>query len=153
MRSRVSQNRKDISGMDQRIGNFESLEAARAFFRGDRYATETGAVIDELREGQSVCSLEINEHHMNAEGKLMGGVIFTLIDFAFAAAAATVHRPTVVMQVSVSYLNAAKGKRLTARAECRKDGRTSCVYNVQVTDEDGRDIAQAVMTGFKLGKN
>ncbi len=134
----------------QGIGQFESIEAARTFFRGDRYATETGIVIDALEERKSVCSLEINEHHMNAEGGLMGGVIFTLIDFAFATAAATVHRPTVVMQVSVNYLNAAKGRKLTAQAECRKDGRTSCVYNVSVTDENGKDIAQAVMTGFKL---
>ena len=135
--------------MTGRIGNFLSIEAARDFFLGDRYATETGVVIDDLQEKKSVCSVEINEHHQNAEGGLMGGVIFTLIDFAFAAAAATVHRPTVLMQVSVNYLNAAKGKKLTARAECIKDGRTSCVYNVLVTDENSRNIALAVMTGFK----
>ncbi len=133
-----------------RIGNFESIEAARDFFRGDRYATESGIVIDELEEKRSVCSFEINEHHQNAEGGLMGGAIFTLVDFAFATAAATVHRPTVVMQVSMNYLNAAKGRKLIATAECRKDGKTSCVYNVLVKDENGKDIAQAVMTGFKL---
>jgi hypothetical protein len=33
---------------------------------------------------------------------------------------------------------------------CRKDGRTSCVYQVNITDDLGRDIAQAVVTGFKL---
>ena len=133
-----------------RIGNFESIEAARDFFRGDRYATESGIVIDELEEKRSVCSFEINEHHQNAEGGLMGGAIFTLVDFAFVTAAATVHRPTVVMQVSMNYLNAAKGRKLIATAECRKDGKTSCVYNVLVKDENGKDIAQAVMTGFKL---
>lgn len=136
--------------MENRIGTFESIEAAREFFRGDRYATESGIVIEKLEPGKSVCSFEINEHHLNAEGGLMGGAIFTLIDFAFATASSSIHRPTVAMQVSVSYLNAAKGKKLTAAAECRKDGRTSCVYNVQVTDDTGRDIAQAVMTGFKL---
>lgn len=133
-----------------KIGNFESIDAARAFFQGDRYATESGIVIDELEEKRSVCSFEINEHHRNAEGGLMGGAIFTLVDFAFATAASTVHRPTVVMQVSVNFMSAAKGKRLTAEAECRKDGRTSCVYNVLVKDDRGTEIAQAVMTGFKL---
>ena len=135
---------------EKRIGNFESIEAARDFFRKDRYATDSGIVIDELAERRSVCGFEISEQHLNAEGGLMGGAIFTLIDFAFATAAATVHRPTVVMQVSVSYLNAARGKRLTATAECRKDGKTTCVYNVLVRDDTGREIAQAVMTGFKL---
>lgn len=139
--------------MDQSTGTFESLEAARQFFRGDRFATESGITLDDLQEGKSVCSFEISGHHMNAEGGLMGGATFTLIDFAFATAAASIHRPTVVMQVSVSYLNAVKGKKLTATAECIKDGRTSCVYNVTVRDDTGRDIAQAVMTGFKLERN
>lgn len=137
--------------MEKKIGGFESLEAAREFFRGDRYATESGMVIDELEEGRSVCSFEINEHHMNAEGGLMGGAIFTLADFAFASAAATLHRPNVAMQVSMNYLNSAnKGKKLIATAECLKNGRTTCVFNVMVRDELERDIAQAVMTGFKL---
>ena len=136
--------------MTVRIGTFESIEEARAFFRGDRYATESGMEIEELGEGWSVCSFEISGHHMNAQGGVMGGAIFTLMDFAYAAAASAIHRPTVMMQASVSYLSATKGKKLTARAECRKDGRTSCVYNVNVTDDTGRDIAQAVMTGFKF---
>ncbi|MBR4249209.1 MAG: PaaI family thioesterase, partial [Verrucomicrobia bacterium] len=61
-----------------------------------------------------------------------------------------VHRPTVAQQVSINYLNTPKGRRLIARSICRKDGRTSCVYNVDVTDDTGREIAQFVGTGFKL---
>ena len=80
----------------------------------------------------------------------MGGAIFTLIDLAFAAAANNAHRPTVAQQVSVNFLSGSRGSALTARAVCRKDGRSSCVYNVDVTDDLGRDIAQAVVTGFKL---
>ena len=37
-----------------------------------------------------------------------------------------------------------------ARATYRKDGRSSCVVNVDVTDDTGRDVAQFVGTGFKL---
>ena len=136
--------------MGEHIETIKSLEEARPFFSQDRFATEAGMVIDELSPGRAVCSFVINEHHRNAQGGVMGGATFTLMDFAFAVAASTMHRPTVAMQISVNYLNAAKDGKLTATAECRKDGRTSCVYNVQLTDEAGRDIAQAVMTGFKL---
>lgn len=136
--------------MGQKIGGFESLEAAQEFFRGDRYATESGMTLDDLQEGRSVCSFTAGARHQNAQGGLMGGAIFTLIDLAFAAAAASIHRPTVVMQASVNFLSAPKGDKLTAAAECRKDGKTSCVYNVTVQDNTGREIAQAVMTGFKL---
>ena len=131
-------------------GIFESLEAAREFFSGDLYATESGIGIDWIESGNAQCSFEITEHHRNAEGGVMGGAIFTLIDFVFAVASTSVHRPTVAQQASVSFLNRTKGKKLTAKAECRKDGRSSCVYSVSVTDDTGRDIATALITGCKI---
>ncbi|MBO4618529.1 MAG: PaaI family thioesterase [Victivallales bacterium] len=83
-------------------------------------------------------------------GGVMGGAIFTLADFAFAALSNQLHHGTVAQQISINYLAAPKGDRLMARAVCRKNGRSSCVINVDVTDDLGRDVAQFVGTGFKL---
>ena len=127
-----------------------SLEQARAYFENDRFACGNGIRLDGISRGEARCSMVLTDRHQNAEGGVMGGAIFTLIDFAFAAASGSVHRPTVAQQVSVSYLNAARGGVLTAKASCRKDGRTSCVYSVDVADDAGRDIACATVTGFKL---
>ena len=80
----------------------------------------------------------------------MGGAIFTLADFAFAALSNDIENVTVAQQVSINYLSASKGTRLVARASYRKNGRSSCVVNVDVTDDVGRDVAQFVGTGFKL---
>ena len=132
------------------MAEFDSLEAARTFFEQDRFATENGIVLEELTENGSVCSVILSSRHCNAEGGVMGGVMLTLVDFAFATAASNAHRPTVAQQVSMSFLSAPRGEKLIAKASCRKDGRTSCVYNVNVTDDLGRDIAQAMVTGFKL---
>ena len=129
---------------------FESIDQARAYFEGDRFALENGVTLDAVSPGSAVCSMTLAHRHRNAEGGVMGGAIFTLIDLAFAAAANDVHRPTVAQQVSMNFLSGTRGSRLVARAACRKDGRTSCVYNVDVTDDLGRDIAQATVTGFKL---
>ena len=129
---------------------FENLDQARAYFEGDRFALENGIAIDALSPNGAVCSLGIEDRHRNAEGGVMGGAIFTLVDLAFAVAANNVHRPTVAQQVSMNFLSRTRGKRLVARASCRKDGRSSCVYNVDVSDDLGRDIAQATVTGFKL---
>ena len=132
------------------MAEFQNLAEARAFFEKDRFATENGITLEELSEGASVCRMVLSARHRNAEGGVMGGAVMTLIDFAFATAASNMHRPTVAQQASVSFLSAVRGTELTARAVCRKNGRNSCVYNVDVTDDQGRDIAQAVMTGFKL---
>lgn len=129
---------------------FDTIDQARAYFEGDRFALENGVTLDAIAPGSAVCSLTLADRHRNAEGGVMGGAIFTLVDLAFAAAANDVYRPTVAQQVSMNFLSGTRGSRLTARAACRKDGRTSCVYNVDVTDDLGRDIAQATVTGFKL---
>lgn len=130
---------------------FENIDQARAYFEGDRFALENGITLDEIAPGRAVCRMTIEARHRNAEGGVMGGAIFTLVDLAFAAAANDIHRPTVAQQVSMSFLSGSRGIRLTALATCRKDGRSSCVYNVDVSDDLGRDIAQATVTGFKLG--
>ena len=132
------------------MATFQSIEEARAYFEKDRFATENGIVLEELLESSAVCSLMLTGRHRNAEGGVMGGAIFTLIDLSFAAAATNVHKPTVAQQVSMNFLSAAKGEKLIAKASCRKDGKTSCVYQVDVSDDLGRDVAQAVVTGFKL---
>ena len=134
------------------MSTFNTIDEARAYFEGDRFAVENGVTLDELGENWATCSMPITPRHMNANGGVMGGAIFTLDDFAGAVAANNVHHPTVAQQMSVNFLSNSRGSRLIATARCRRDGRTSCVYNIDVVDDLGRDIAQIVETGYKLPK-
>ena len=132
------------------MSTFHSLEEARAFFIKDRFATENNMTLEALTDHGAVCSMEITDRHLNAEGNLMGGAILALADFTFAVASNNAHRPSVAQQVSLSFLNASKGKQLISTASCIKSGRTSCVYRIEIKDDLGKDIAQAMFTGFKL---
>lgn len=132
------------------MSGITGIDAARAYFEGDRFAVNAGISIDEVAPGYAVCHFDITPDHLNAENGVMGGAIFTLIDLAFAAAANGIHLPTVAQQVSMNFLSGSRGATLTATARCRKDGRTTGIYNVDVVDDLGRDIAQAVVTGYKL---
>lgn len=132
------------------MSTFTTIDEARAYFDGDRFAVENGVTLDELGENWAVCSMPITPRHLNANGAVMGGAIVTLADFAGAVASNNVHRPTVAQQLSVNFLSASRGTRLVATARCRRDGRTTCVYNIDVTDDLGRDIAQVVATSYKL---
>ena len=132
------------------MGNFNSLEEAREFFYKDKFATGTGITLDKITDDEAVCSLKIDDEHRNAYGGVMGGVIFTLADFAFAVMSNQIHQLTVAQQVSINYLSAPKGEVLTATARCKKTGRTSSIINIDVVDDTGRDIAQFIGTGFKL---
>ena len=132
------------------MSTFHSLEEARTFFIKDRFATENNMTLEALTDHGAVCSMEITDRHLNAEGNLMGGAILALADFTFAVAANNAHRPSVAQQASHSFLNACKGTRLISEAICVKDGRSSCVYRIEIKDDLGKDIAQAMFTGFKL---
>ena len=132
------------------MSTFHSLEEARAFFVKDQFATCNNMTLEALTEDGAICAMEITERHQNAEGHLMGGAILALADFTFAAASNNAYRPTVAQQVSLNFLSASKGSRLTSTATCVKDGRTSCVYLVNIKDDLGKHIAQATFTGFKF---
>ena len=132
------------------MSTFRSVEEASEYFKKDQFAYRAGMELTELGDDFAVYAAPIHEGLFNANGGVQGGAIFTLADLAFAALANHIHMPTVAQQVSVNFLNAPKGTRLTAKAELKKNGRASCVINVSVTDDTGRDVAQYVGVGFKL---
>ena len=132
------------------MGTFNSLEEARAHFVNDRFATENGMTLDELGEGTCLCSVILTDRHKNAYGGVMGGVIFTLADFAFAVCCNNDHQLTVALNVDINFLSAPKGAKLFARARRVKSGRTTGVYQVDVTDDTGRQVALFTGTGYKL---
>ena len=132
------------------MATFSTLQEAKTFFRNDHFATDNGFTLEALIENGAVCAVNLSGRHQNAEGGVMGGAILALADFTFAAAANNAHRPSVAQQVSLNFLNASRGKKLISTASCLKSGRTSCVYVVSIKDDLGKDIAQAMFTGFKL---
>lgn len=127
----------------------EELERVREIFKNDVFATEAGAVIDELGDHYAKVSLVINDRHKNAAGGVMGGVYFTLADFAFAVAANWQHMGTVSINTDISFIGVPKSGRLVAETELIKDGRSTCCYNVMVSDDIGTPIAAVKILGFK----
>ena len=127
-----------------------TIDEVREFFKNDRFATENGAVIDEIGDNYSVCSLEITEKHLNAMNSLMGAVPFTLSDFAIAVAANWKKPSTVSITSNISLMGTPKGKKIIATASCVKDGRSTCTYLVTVKDELDTLISQTTITGYKL---
>lgn len=130
--------------------NRKSLEQVRQMFEGDRFATENGAVIDEIGDKTATCSLRITESHRNAMGAVMGGTYFMLADFAFAVAANWESMGCVSLHSDISFLGAAKGQKLIAKAVCVKDGKSTSCYRVDVTDDLGNLTATVTTTGYHI---
>lgn len=127
-------------------------------FAHDLYATEaTGVTIEEAGELYAKCQVALGPQHRNAKGAIMGGVMFTLADLAFAVSAnwecldQNRDLEWVSQQSSISYLAQPKGNCLVAESHCVKQGRRSCLYTLTVTDELGTLVAHVETLGAKIG--
>lgn len=129
----------------------KTLDEVRKIFEDDRFATENGAVIEEIGHRSATCSLVITASHRNAMGAVMGGTYFMLADFAFAVAANWENMGCVSLHSDISFLGAAKGNTLIAKAVCVKDGKRTACYRVDVTDDLGNLTATVTTTGFYVG--
>ena len=126
-----------------------TIAEAREEFSHDLYATKlSGAEIDEIGENYARCSMKLTDNHKNAYGGIMGGAIYTLADFAFAVASNfDKEMATVSVVGQASFLSASKGSVLYAEARLLKDGRNTCFYEVNVTDDLDKLIAVVSFNG------
>ncbi|MDR1136007.1 MAG: PaaI family thioesterase [Clostridiales Family XIII bacterium] len=135
-----------------------NLEKIRELFKGDRFATDAGVFIESVDTDEVVCSLRLDERHMNMAGVVQGGAIFTLADLAFA-----VHSNlafvcgegegiTLGQSCNISYLKSPKGEILTARSKCISSGRSMSVYQISVSDNLGNAVAAMTGNGFHIRK-
>ena len=128
----------------------------KAFFQNDRFAVMIGAQIDSIAADEVVCSLTLEEHHMNAGGNTQGGVTFTLADYAFGLAAnydamAKDQKAASVSQsFHITYLAPPAGKRLIAKTRCLRKGGKLSVYQVTVTDDLGTQVAEVTGNAYRV---
>ena len=120
-----------------------------SYFSKDTFATElVGITIEKAEEDLVECRLVLNDTHRNARGVVMGGVTFTLGDFAFAVFANRHEIATVSLSASISYLGVAKGKELIATVTPIKEGRSVKTAEISIGDELGNAVAHMVVNGF-----
>ena len=114
----------------------------------DRFAAYVGMELREARPGYALVDMDIEDKHLNGVDMIQGGVIFTLADFAFAAASNAGGQITVGIQVSISYLKASKGKKLKAEAVEVSASQKTVNYKLDVFNEFDEHIAQLTAIGF-----
>ncbi|MBQ7365399.1 MAG: PaaI family thioesterase [Clostridia bacterium] len=126
------------------------FEELWAYFQNDRFAVDVvGITVECVREDKVVCRLPICDCHRNADGAVMGGVSFSLGDFAFALFANRHKISTVTQSATISYLGVAKGQELVATVTPIKEGRSVVNAEVLITDELGVRVAHMVASGFR----
>ncbi len=129
---------KAPAGADHR----EHAEAVRAFFsRADRFARHSGIELVEVAEGFARARMTLAPFHHNGVGIAHGGALFTLADFAFAAASNSHGTIAVAISATISILKATREGTLWAEAREVARSRKVGTYSVEVKDESGDLVA------------
>lgn len=116
----------------------------------DTFAKSLGIELVELQPGYARCTLTVSEQMLNAHASAHGGAIFTLADFAFAAACNSYGQIAVALEVSINFIQAVHaGARLTAEAKEEALSARVGLYRLLVTDESGKLVAAAQATAYR----
>ncbi len=129
------------------------VESLRAYFKNDRFATENGMEIVEVRPGHSRARMTVESRHLNSVGTLHGGAVSTLADLAFAAACNAAGEVAVGVNMSITCLKAVRSGTLEAEAVEISRSRKLSTVTVRVTDEQQELVALFQGTAYILGKN
>ncbi|MDR0892034.1 MAG: PaaI family thioesterase [Mediterranea sp.] len=122
------------------------------FFKNDLFAAEVGVTLLEVHKGYSKTQLEIQPKHLNAAGRTQGGVVFTLADYALAAAANSHGILSFSLSSNITFMRASGvGDTLFAEARERYIGRSTGLYQVDVTNGQGELIATFESSVFRKG--
>ena len=118
-------------------------KSADAMWARDDATKWLGATLENVGPGTAVTSMVVERHHTNGHDICHGGYIFTLADSAFAFACNSYNQIVVAQSNVITFVAPGKlGDRLTAKAvEVARFGRSG-IYDVTVTDQDGRLIAE-----------
>ena len=116
--------------------------AGKTMYERDPASQALGMTLDVIRPGYARMRMRVRDDMLNGHGTCHGGYIFMLADSAFAFACNSHNVNTVGAGCTIDYLAPGRaGDVLVAEAvEQALSGKTG-VYDVVVTDQDGRRIA------------
>jgi acyl-CoA thioesterase len=128
--------------MEHRIKKLELM------LKNDRFANHNDIRLISVGKGEAKAELVVSKKHLNGVDIIQGGALFTLADFAFAAASNSHGRIAVASNASINFFKGVSSGTLTAVASEINSGKSLSCYSVEISDENGVKIAQFNGTAF-----
>ena len=109
--------------------------------------------IKEMRDGRVTVTTKVVNSSLNYYGNAHGGYLYTLCDQISGLVVISLDLDVVTLQSSINYLKAGYlGDELTIKGECGHKGRTTCVVDVDLINQDGKNVCKATFTMFITGE-
>ena len=127
----------------------QNMEKYKEFFKADRFATNAGVELVEVKSGFAKARMLVTEEHLNAGGVCQGGALFTLADLAFAAAANSHDQLTLSVNANITFLRSVKEGYVYAEAVEVFNHHRIPFIEVRITDEAGDLIGVMTSSGYR----
>jgi acyl-CoA thioesterase len=119
---------------------------------GDRAAQALDINIETVAPGSATLSMAVREDMVNGHAICHGGYIFTLADTAFAYACNSQNHNAVAAGARIEFVAPGNlGDRLSATARQVVQGGRTGVYDVVVTNQQGRQLALFRGNSHRIG--
>jgi uncharacterized protein (TIGR00369 family) len=128
--------------------NPDHVAALRAHVNNCPYFDLLSMKIDTLEMGRSILEVDVQKKHLQPYGIVHGGVYASLIDAAaFWAAYSTIEGSSMTtVEMKLNYLRPATSGRFIARGKSIKTGKTICLSEATVFDDEERMLAHGTAT-------
>jgi acyl-CoA thioesterase len=119
----------------------------------DAFSQWLGIEVIEIKEGYSKIKMLVRKEMMNGLNVIHGGIAFSLADSAFAFACNSRNNLSLALETSISFLKPVFiDDELTAEAKEIRNGKTTGVYMVDITNQHNQLIGLFKGTCFRTGK-
>ena len=125
------------------------MEKWKEFFKADRFATQAGVELLEVKPGYAKARMLVTPEHLNAGGVCQGGALFTLADLAFAAVANSHKLLTLSISANITFLRSVKQGYVYAEAQEVFNHHRIPFIEVRLTDESGESVAIMTSSGYR----
>lgn len=106
-----------------------------------------GMELVELTPGYARVRIKLRPEYLNFNGKVFGGIIMSLADFAFGYASNSLVCPSLASQFNIHFTAGAQpGDELTGECRVIRSGRRVGISEMTVTNQEGKLIARATGT-------
>jgi acyl-CoA thioesterase len=119
----------------------------------DLFSQWLGIEVLEVREGYSKIRMTVRAEMINGFGIVHGGIAFSLADSAFAFACNNRNVLSVALDTAINFIKPVHvGDVLTAEANERHNGKSTGLYHIRISNQNGHEVALFKGTCFRTNK-
>jgi acyl-CoA thioesterase len=133
--------------------NEKAKQVVAHMMQHDLFSQWLGIEVLEIKEGYSKIKMTVRKEMMNGLGIVHGGIAFSLADSAFAFACNNRNVLSVALDTSINFIKPVHvDDILTAEAKELHNGKSTGLYHITVSNQNGHTVALFKGTCFRTGK-